>query len=34
MRCGGASPEDGGLTHHGTMRREKGTNIDGDKTGC
>ena len=34
MRCGGASLEDSGLTHYGTMRKDKGRKSAGDRTGC
>ena len=33
MRCGGAIPEDGGLTYLGTTRREKEVNSAGDRNG-
>ena len=34
MRFVGASTENGGLTHHGTTRRENGVNSSGYWTGC
>ena len=34
MRCGVASPEEGGPTPLGTTRRVKGVNSADDRTGC